>query len=167
MKLNKVATCLFLFSILANIMLTIILISNNSMSTETTAKADTGKIVVTVLEANTLNPVDNATVCVIETRKYYNTNLKGLTENIIVPILPNNNFNIALPRAWGEITLLVYKPGYADSINFYTSITTNTTRVGFIVYLTPIINEGDETPEINVESPNTIWAQELIKLYKK
>lgn len=167
MKRNKVATYLLIFSLLANIALIIALLANHYSALPTSAKANTGKIVVTVLEANTLHPIDNATVCVIETRKYYNTNQKGLTENILAPLLSNNNFNLALPRNWGELTLLVYKRGYADSINFYTSINANATRVGFIVYLTPIINEGDDTPNINVELPNSTWTNELIRLYKK
>ena len=167
MKLNKLAIVLFSFSLIANIVLALFLLKSSNLIKPTSANAQMGKIIVTVLEANTLNPIDNATVCIIETRKYYSTNQKGLTENIIVPILPNDNFNQSLKRNWGEMTILVYKSGYADSINFYTAITNNNTRVGFVVYLTPIINEEDNKPNINVEQPNSTWTQELINLYKK
>lgn len=167
MKLNKLAIVLFCFSLIESIILVVVLFNSSNLATPTMANAQMGKIVVTVLETNTLNPIDNATVCVIETRKYYATNKKGLTETITVPIITNDNFNQSLKRDWGEITLLIYKTGYADSINFYTAITNNNTRVGFVVYLTPIINEEDNKPSINVEQPNSTWAQELIKLYKK
>ncbi len=127
----------------------------------------TGKIQVEVLEANSNRPIDGATVCVIESRHYENTNKYGKTSLISVPIIKNVNFDLSVERTWGEVTLLVYKNGYADSINFYTAVMPNSTRVGIIIYLTPIISTGDLAPSVNIESPNKLWIESLIKLYKK
>lgn len=129
--------------------------------------SSTGKIQVEVLEANTNKPIDAATVCIIETRHYENTNKYGVTSLISVPILKNSNFNISLERQWGEITILVYKDGYADNINFYTSVIPGSTGVGIIVYLTPIISKDDNVITTNVEKPDDSWVKSLITLYKK
>lgn len=137
------------------------------LTKETNITVSTGKIQVEVLEANSNRPIDNATVCVIESRHYESTNKYGKTSLITVPIIKNVNFDLSVERSWGEVTLLVYKNGYADSINFYTAVIPNSTRVGIIIYLWPIIAEEDSRPNVNIDSPNELWIKSLIKLYKK
>ncbi len=129
--------------------------------------SQSGKIVVQVLESNSNRQIDGATVCVIETRHYENTDKYGKTSMIEVPIIRNSNFDISLERPFGEVTLLVYKNGYADSINFYQSVMPGSTRVGIVIYLTPIISESDNKTEISMEKPNEVWINNLINLYKK
>lgn len=129
--------------------------------------SESGKIQIKVLEANTLKPIDGATVCIVETRHYENTNKYGQTSIIEVPIIRNQNFDLSLSRNWGELTILVYKSGYADNISFYQSLKPNTTKVGLTIFLSPIINEEDFTPTISLESPDQTWVESLIKLYKK
>ena len=126
-----------------------------------------GSFVVTVLEKNTLAPIDNATVCIIETKEYHNTNSHGLTKKISVPIIENANFNNSLKRPYGEITLLAYKAGYSSAISFYNITRPNTTNVGIIFYLSPIINQEDNKLEIITNAPDSAWASELARLYKK
>lgn len=162
-RIFKISTIVFLFVL--NISFLFLLKPAKFTSTSDLEK--TGKIVVTVLESNSNKPIDNATVCVIEDHKYYSTNKCGLTNLIHVPLITNTNFDLSLKRDWGEVTLLIYKPGYADCINFYTSIPSNATRVGVVIYLSPIYNDSDNVPTINSESPNNAYAKELIKLYKK
>lgn len=132
-----------------------------------TLSSATGKIEVTVLEANTNTPIDNATICIIETRTYETTNKYGKSPTIAVPILKNTNFDLSLERGWGEITLLVYKNGYKDNISFYTSIIPGAKRVGIVIHLSPILSLEDTKPTISVEYPSDTWAENLIKLYKK
>lgn len=127
----------------------------------------TGRLSVTVLEDNTNMPIDNATICIIETRTYETTNKYGRSPTISVPILKNANFNLSLERSWGEITLLVYKDGYKDNISFYTSIMPGSSRVGIVIHLSPILSLEDTKPTISVEYPSQTWAESLIKLYKK
>ena len=126
-----------------------------------------GVFVVSVLEAGSLNPIDNATVCVIETKKYYQTNSHGSTNKLSAPILNSSPLNNSLVQNWGEITLLVYKPGYADTIVFNTAIFVDKIRIGIVVFLNPIINSEDNKPTIISETPNEAWVKELIKLNKK
>lgn len=139
----------------------------NSINQTSLNFAQSGKIQIKVLESNTLSPIDNATICIIETRHYETTNKHGLSNIITVPILRNTNFDLSLTRNWGELTILVYKNGYADNISFYQSIIPNTTRMGLIIYLNPITSTDDISPTISTEEPNISYAQRLIKLYKK
>ena len=167
MKSTKIASCFCLIIFLLIIPLLILAFIARPQTVSTSKNTEFGSIVVTVLEKNTLDPIDNATVCVIETREYYYTSNKGLTKKISVPIIENANFNNSLKRNYGEITLLVYKAGYASAISFYNIIKPNTTNVGVIFYLSPIINEEDNKIEIISNTPDTSWATELEKLYKK
>lgn len=141
-------------------------ISNNSKHIIATAK-DSAKIKIHVIEQNTGKPIDGATVCIIETRHYENTNKYGYTNLINVPIIRNTNFDMSHSRNWGELTILVYKNGYSDNITFYTSVIPNSTKVGVVIQLAPIISSEDNSPDISVESPNYSWTKQLIKLYKK
>ena len=125
------------------------------------------KIQVQVLEETTLKPIDNATVCVVENRHYENTNIHGRTSYITVPIKPNNNFDISYKRNYGEITLLVYKSGYADYLSFYNIVKSEQTKVGIIIKLRPIVNLEDLKPTITMNFPDSDWCENLIKLYKK
>ncbi|MBQ7453120.1 MAG: hypothetical protein IJS68_02500 [Clostridia bacterium] len=166
MKPIRIATCFIILLSSINLMLIFILIGNSS-ATPASTKAEYGSIIITVLEQGSLTPITNATVCVVETRKYYSTNNKGLTEKISVPILTNSNFDNSLKRNYGEITLLVYKNGYTSELSFGNIISPNTTRVGLIIFLTPIINPDDPDLNISSQNPDTSWATELYKLYKK
>lgn len=136
-------------------------------SQQIVAQNEYGRLAITVLELNTNKPVDNASICIVESREYYSTNKNGLTDTIQVPILKNNNLNNSLQTNWGEITLLVYKPGFADHVAFYQSVPIKQTRLGVVVYLTPIYSADDTLPTITTNAPNNIWIKELIKTYKK
>ncbi|MBQ7579655.1 MAG: hypothetical protein IJT25_03905 [Clostridia bacterium] len=141
-----------------------------SIKKETTSvysQSEFGSIIVSVLEKGSLAPIDNATVCVIETRQYYSTTNNGLTEKISVPIIENSTFSNSLKQNYGTITLLVYKLGYSSVISFYNIVKKNTTSVGNVVFLEPIINSIDNKTEIITNNPDSAWANELAKLYKK
>ena len=138
-----------------------------SLVSQSSSNGKVGTFVVTVLESGSLNPIDNATVCIVETKKYYQTNKHGSTNKLTAPILNSSPLNNSLIQNWGEITLLVYKPGYADTIIFNTAIFVDKIRIGIVVFLNPIINNEDNKPTIISETPNEIWVKELIKLNKK
>ena len=166
MKALKIASCFIILLAGLNLALVFILIGKENIVPVSTT-ANYGSIIVSVLEQGSLSPITNATVCVIETRKYYSTNNKGLTEKITAPILTNSNFDNSLKRNYGEITLLVYKNGYTSELSFGNIISPNTTRVGVVILLSPIINPNDPDLSINSQNPDTSWATELYKLYKK
>jgi hypothetical protein len=139
-----------------------------SISKASSNSADaTGSVQIKVLESATLAPVLNATVCIIETRTYEQTDKYGNTAKITVPIISNSNFDISHPRTWGEITILVYKQGYSSLISFYNQVYPSTTRVGLVCYLSPIINSTDPSIITNAVTPDADWTELLVALYKK
>lgn len=137
----------------------VIAVNNNSQKN--------GYATIKVLESNTLDPVLNATVCIVETRDYKTTNKYGYTDKITLPIIPNPNFDISLKRDWGEFTIIVYKPGYSTYVSFYNQVYANTTNVGLVCFLTPIINPTDPPIISNVQSPPQDYITTLVNLYKK
>jgi len=139
----------------------------SALISQTLSNKETGSVQIKVLEESTLKPIDGATVCIVDTRHYENTNKHGKTNLIHVPIRQNPNFNLSLERPYGELTILVYKAGYADYLSFYNMIRPNTTNVGIVVKLKPIINEEDTDPIIDINYPDKLWCENLIKLYKK
>ena len=164
MKRHVIATFCLIFFIISIILLNF---ARTPQTATTSTNAQMGSFVITVLEKNTLAPIENATVCVIETKEYHSTNNHGLTKKISVPIIENTNFNTSLKRPYGEITFLVYKAGYSSAISFYNITRPNTTNVGTIFYLEPIINPEDNKLEIITTAPDNAWANELARLYKK
>lgn len=135
--------------------------------TSSDAAAKTGYAQIKVLEAGSLKPIDNATVCIIETKSYCYTDKYGNAPKQAIPIVPNNNYDISLARNWGEFTILVYKPGYCSYISFYNEIYAGSTRVGIVCMLSPIINDNDPRITTNVVTPNEAWVETLIALFKK
>ena len=108
---------------------------------------------IKVLESNTLTPILNATVCIVETRT--------------IPVISNTNFDISLKRNWGEFTIIVYKPGYSTFVSYYNQVYAHTTNVGIICYLSPIINPGDPLVISSANKPSDDYSTTLANLYKK
>lgn len=126
---------------------------------------DYGYVQVKVIDSYSLLPVANATVCIIENRYYSTTDTNGNTPKIQVPIYRNSAYDNTLLRSWGEITLLVYKPGYASHISFYNEVYAGVTRIGLVCYL------SQESPNIKItsscETPNQAYLQSLVIHYQK
>ena len=139
----------------------------NYTQTSSGAATKTGYAQIKVLEAGSLKPVDNATVCIIETKTYSYTDKYGSAPKQAIPIVPNNNYDISLARNWGEFTILVYKPGYSTYISFYNEVYAGATRVGLVCLISPIINDSDPKITTNVVSPNAAWVETLVSLFKK
>ena len=159
---NQLKILLSVILIIANIICITII---PSITIPANAPNNEGSIVVTILEQGSNKPIDNATICVIETKEYFATNKNGVSEKITLPILKNKNLDNSLNQNWGEITLLAYKPGYSDHILFSEPVPINQTRYGLIIHLTPIYSSIDTSPTISVNKPDTAWVNELIKLY--
>lgn len=156
---------LFTIALLLNI-ISCISLSINAKNVDASYQKQ-GHVKIKVLESNTLNPVLNATVCIVETRSYEPTDKYGYTQKITLPVVPNPNFDISLKRNWGEFTIIVYKPGYSTFVSFYNQVYASTTSVGIVCYLTPIINPGDPLIICNVQSPPQDYITMLVNLYKK
>lgn len=164
--MKKILKLLFVF-ILIVLNLTCLFTLSFDQQLYTSSMQSNASIVITVLENGTNKPIDNASVCIIETKSYYSTNNNGVTEKIEVPVIRNQNFDNSLIRNFGEITILVYKPGYSDHIHFYEEVRPSQTKLGIIIKLTPIYSQTDTTPTITCNTPNKSWAEQLINIFKK
>lgn len=141
----------------------IILLPINTVKVSTTKAF--GYVQIKILESNTLKPVPNATVCIIENSHYTTTNKNGETTKIQVPILRNKAYDNILLKNWGEFTLLVYKPGYSTTISFYNEVYAGVTRIGLVCYLSP--TTADNKIITNANIPNDSYLETLIMHYKK
>lgn len=153
-----------------NIVFLLLLIFTFGKKSETNqafSPRQTAKIQITVIEEDTLLPINNATVCIIDSRHYENTNKHGKTGFISVPVVPINNYSLSSVPQFGSLSILVYKTGYADNLTLNFPIYPETISVGLVVKMRPIINKEDLSPTISSEKPNMAWCENLIKLYKK
>lgn len=128
--------------------------------------AHSGSISPIVLDAKTQAPISGATICIPELGKTYQTDESGAAGTISIPILRDTRYDEMLPKDWGEITLLVYKEGYAPYALFYLRIKEKEARTGPAIYLYTSQSFGLETPFSIIENPEDAWAAELIKKYR-
>lgn len=134
-------------------------------ATQAGATKTYGYIQIKVLEANSLKPVPNATVCIIENSHYATTDKNGQTQKIQVPVLRNTSYDNILLKNWGEFTLLIYKPGFCTLLNFYNEVYAGVTRIGLVCYLVPQSTNNQITTNANI--PNSAYLETLIVNYKK
>ena len=139
----------------------------NSSKTTFSTSNPTGYAIIKVLEEGSLSPINNATICVIETKCYYQTNKYGYTEKIAVPIMSNKNFDISLKREYGEFTIIVYSPGYSTLVSYYNAVYSGMTNAGIVCKLPAIINSTDNEFISSANKPSDDYTKELINLYKK
>lgn len=124
-----------------------------------------GDIIIKVQDGMSLEPIEGAEVIIVETDGRYTTDEQGKTPKIRVPIIEDKNFTDILKKPWGEVTIIVNKPGYATYVLFYAQIWENETRQGPNVLLFKADESAAERPYIIVEGPQRIWVNELISKY--
>ena len=124
-----------------------------------------GEIVPEVLDGMSLNPIEGAEVVVVETEGRYRTKSDGKTQAIRVPVVEDAHFADILKKPWGEITLIVYKDGYADYVLFHTQVWENQCREGPRILLFKADAQAKEQPFSIVEGPQRLWVMELVEKY--
>ena len=124
-----------------------------------------GDIIIKVQDGMSLEPIEGAEVIIVETDGRYTTDKQGKTQKIRVPIIEDKNFTDILKKPWGEVTIIVTKPGYATYVLFYAQIWENETRQGPNVLLFKADERAAERPYIIIEGPQRIWVNELISKY--
>lgn len=166
-NLLKTLTSTLIFLNIIFLMMLFFSIGKNARINQAFSPRQTAKIQITVLEESSLIPINNATVCIVDSRHYEKTNKHGRTSIISVPIIPSNNFSMSTLPQFGYLTILVYKTGYSDNLTLNYPILPETLSVGLTIKMRPIINEEDLEPTILSTVPNIDWCKKLIKLYKK
>ena len=124
-----------------------------------------GQLSVLVLDGWTDAPVSEARVVVAETGEESITNAEGQTKPFTVPILHDQRFSKVLPQQWGAVTVLVYADGYYDCMMYAVRVNADTHRAALPVRLFPGDGTMGETPFLLVESPDSVWASELLRRF--
>ena len=125
----------------------------------------TGTLCVQVLDGRTLAPVRGALVVIPEADKRETTDGDGRTAVIEAPVLKDARLDGIQPTPWGEVTVLVYCPGYYPYALFHCNVRAGLDRNGPTVYLFP--DDGSLTEPFSViESPDPAWVQALIEKYE-
>ncbi len=130
------------------------------------AATPTGLLSPIVLDGKTNAPISGAAICIPETGKTYRTDDNGAVGNISVPILRDERYDKMLPKDWGEITLLVYKEGYAPYGLFYLRVRKSQSRTGPTIYLYAQESFSLGTPFTIIENPDDAWAREMLRKYQ-
>lgn len=128
-------------------------------------KTESTEICVQVLDKNTNQPIVNARVSVVENKAHSTTDKNGNSGNIVVPVTANESYTNALPQDYGTITIIVHANGYSPHIMLNVKVKNNQKRIGIVIRLNQIINEGDSEPTISVEQPDEKWAKRLVYLF--
>jgi hypothetical protein len=138
----------------------------SSVSVFSTASADTAKLTVRVLEGYTESPIANASVVVLETGKVYQTDNKGMTEIINVPVIRDNRYDAILEKPWGEVTLIIYKEGFVPYALFYLQVIGGQTREGVKILLFEQGDTESNEPFSIIEGPSRAWVDTLVEMYR-
>lgn len=145
----------------------IFIFSYNSQTVYTSVTVASGKAVVAVFDKYENTPIDNATICVLETREYYQTQKLGscvLTFETTKQTKPI--FNNSL-KEFDEYTLLIYKNGYYPHFYHNLKIQHNITRTGIIIKLEPLALETEISYTEDFDYPPQDWSETAIQYYRK
>lgn len=108
-------------------------------------------------------PLKGAKVVIPEANVAVLTSVNGCTPVIPVPILYNSNFDNINKQPWGEISVLVYKKGYADFAMFHVQVRANKPRGPVELLLFP---KNDNTVFSLVEGPPNDWVKDILNKYR-
>ncbi len=109
---------------------------------------------------STNEPIENATICVLNNYSYYQTNKNGSSGTITLPLVESWKKN-----SYYCINLLIYKSGFQDFLYLDLKLSQNQKRADIIICLDEIIDEI--CPTIFIEEPTEVEIINLINEYKK
>lgn len=109
-------------------------------------------------------PIDMATICIIETNEYYTTQKLGQCE---IKFIINKTSNIFKSSSWEEFTLLIYKNGYKPHILFGLKAIPNITKTGIVITLIDVNYNTENTYTQSYDYPNNTHALKILNEYKK
>ena len=113
----------------------------------------------------TNRPLKDAVVVIPENNQTYRPDADGMTERIQVMPETDSRWAQRLPQPYGEITLLVYCPGYYPLALFHFQLEPGTDRGRIPLYLFPDDGSLSE-PYALAEGPDTAWIKALLSHYQ-
>jgi hypothetical protein len=150
-------------TILFSIIFLLCLFSPISLKTSpVSTKTKFANIIIQVKNNNYDSPVDNASICILNTKQYYYTKKNGYTESISIPLFDEYKID-----DYYIYNLLIYKNGYNDYIYYGLKVKPSQKRADIIIPLIPIINHNDIETTLFFEPPYNKTIEEIIKENKK
>jgi len=159
---NKIfyLTLLLLFAVT----LSLPYVSNPTQYTSNTQKI--GQAIISVFDSQENTPIQNATICILETKEYYQTNKLGSIK-FSLPANNNNSLKYSSPKKdWQEYTLLIYKNGYYPHLYFGLKIKHNTLSSGIAITLKNLSFPNDTPYTTDYSYPTHDWLEQIINEYK-
>ncbi len=130
--------------------------------TDVSTKTQFANVIIQVKNKQTNNPINNASICILNTRQYYYTNKNGYSESISIPL-----FDEYKVEDYYIYNLLIYKNGYNDYIYYGLKVKPNQKRADIVISLIPIINLQDIETTLFFEPPYPKTIETIIKENKK
>ena len=159
---NKICFFFLIFGFVATTLMLTLPIATKQANTITTF----GKVVISVFSKSDHTPIENATVCVIETNEYFFTSSLGSTQKIQLQASKKSDIYFSL-NTWTEYTLLIYKNGFYPHLYYGLKIQPNQTKTGIVITLTERMPHDEFTFTQSYEYPSTSWSENIIDKYKR
>lgn len=154
------------FLLAGAVILTVFLTEGASVSALSFGTTGSANLTVDVMEGKTNSPIADAQVVILETGKAYTTDANGKTGTIQVPVIRDTRYDKIIPKAWGEISLIVYKDGFLPYALFYLQVADGQTRKDVKILMFENDSTGNSEPFSIIEGPNRAWVDELVKMYQ-
>lgn len=157
----------FSFTLIFCFVIFLFFFSYSTQPISTSITQTCGRAIIAVFDKYDSTPIDNATICILETREYYQTNKLG---SLILSFETTRQtkpvFNNSL-KDFDEYTLLIYKNGYFPHFYHNLKIEHNITRSGIIVNLEPLYPEAEISYTEDFDYPSSDWSKSVIKYFRK
>ena len=122
-----------------------------------------GKVRISIFDS-LCEPIEMATICVMETHEYYTTGKLGECE-LVLPAKKTNKFSNG-PN-WTEYTLIITKNGFIPHILYGLKAQANITRTGIVVTMKELSPYTLETFTQSYDFPTSIYSTNIINQNKK
>lgn len=124
-----------------------------------------GSITVSVVDAYTNMPLENAVITVAENEASFITDKNGEAFCSGLRFVDNSKFKDLKDASTSTVTILCYKEGYMDFVLFNAEISS----VGVLektLYMFPVGSENERTTIAMNETPNEEFSKKLLEKYK-
>ncbi|HOF99869.1 MAG TPA: hypothetical protein PK438_07805 [Clostridia bacterium] len=123
-----------------------------------------GHISVYVIDAYTLEPLENAAIVLPESGICAETDARGVALLYSVPIDMKSDFMLLTGAAYGEITLLAYADGYLPCVWLKVHMSPGRVCNGPTIYMFP---EGRESVDVTVftQAPDEELMRRFVEKY--
>ena len=124
--------------------------------------AYTGSVRVRVLDGLDSTPIEGACVTVPETGERFLSRGDGRTDEMLLPVIPDAEYDALLPAECGRITLLVTAEGYTPYLLLYARVRPNEAR-RIDVLMFP--DDGTLPVFTVIEAPDADWCGEFAERF--